>query len=138
VGHCLWNRVVRVTGPGELGPFSEPPGEPVTPSFERAFAALCDFADGIGEGAGDRFENLWTGGSQIVGRRMEEAMQTGHAEKIGIAGRLRAEPVRAEAGITLDIGIETGARERAIPASYRSRSSAVAASADSATWNPET
>src|SRR6267154_5066218 len=55
--------------------------------FERAFAPLRCLTDGSCKGTGYRFEKLRTGGADIVGRRMEEAMQAGHAEEVRITGR---------------------------------------------------
>jgi hypothetical protein len=40
---------------------------------------------GIGEGAGDRLEDLRTRRIEIVGWRMEEAVQPGHPEEVGVA-----------------------------------------------------
>src|SRR3954452_21245331 len=55
---------------------------------ESALAAFGGLADGVGEGAGDGFENFRAGGADIVGRRMEESMQAGDAKEIRIAGRV--------------------------------------------------
>ena len=45
-------------------------------------------SDGIGEGAGHRFENLRTRRAESVGRRMEEAVQASHPQEIRVARRL--------------------------------------------------